>query len=57
MLKKGIRYLGIMHVCFLLCGILPETVKAEESVTGGATFEEAVQIEWNKEHRTTNTEG
>ena len=57
MLKKGIRYLGIMYICFLLCMILPETVKAEESVTGGATFQEAVQIEWNKEYRTTNAEG
>lgn len=50
--KKGMKFLGMLCCCFMLLFVLPITVNAKESVTGGATFEEAVEIEFDKEYTT-----
>lgn len=46
------KFLGMLCCCFMLLFVLPITVNAKESVTGGATFEEAVEIEFDKEYTT-----
>lgn len=56
-LRDRIRNFGMICACFLICFLVPVTVKAGENVTGGASFEEATEIQWEKEYTTTNAEG
>lgn len=57
MLRDGIKNFGMFCACFLICFLVPITVKAGENVTGGASFEEATEIQWEKEYTTTNADG
>lgn len=57
MVKKESKCFGMFCICFFMLLMLPLAIKAEERVEGGATYEDAVEIEWGKEYTATSAEG
>lgn len=58
MVRYGMKYyLKMLGICLFLLFVVPTTVKAGESVTGGDSIKNAVLVNCNQEYTTTNEAG